>query len=60
MSRQVEVRLREVRRGEQPDELFLIDMSGAVTILHAHGVNPDEQLRTREGARRLLIEAIGR
>jgi len=40
--------LREIRRGEVPDELHFIDEEGSVTIAHAHGLNVDEQIRTRE------------
>jgi len=58
MSGQAPARLSEIRRGEQPDELLLIDTTGAVLILHGHGVGPDEAMRTREAARRLLIEAL--
>ncbi|HTK42080.1 MAG TPA: hypothetical protein VL287_10870 [Gemmatimonadales bacterium] len=46
--------LREIRRGEVSDEIEQIDTAGHVTILHAHGVHPDEQLRTRETALKLL------
>ena len=49
--------LREIRRGECADGIELIDSAGNVTILHAHGVHPDERLRTRERALQLL-EAV--
>jgi hypothetical protein len=52
--------LREIRRGENADELELIDATGNVLILHAHDVHPDEQLRTRELALKLLQEGIAR
>jgi len=60
VSAQVPARLSEIRRGEQSDEIFLIRTDGAVIILHGHGVHADEQLRSREEARRLLLEAIDR
>jgi len=40
--------LREIWRGEAPDELHFIDEEGYVTIAHAHGLNVEEQIRTRE------------
>jgi hypothetical protein len=46
--------LREVRRGESADELWLIDSGGNVTILHAHGLHEDERARVREQALKLL------
>lgn len=49
--------LREVLRGEAPDEIQLITTDGSVLIAHAHGVHDDERLRTREAALRLLSEA---
>ncbi len=60
MSGRVEVRLREVRRGEASDELFLIQTDGTVVILHGHGIHADEAMRTREAALKLLTEALGR
>jgi hypothetical protein len=56
MSREIAppVALREIRRGEFADELYLIATDGTVTILHAHGVHADERLRTRERALKLL------
>jgi hypothetical protein len=50
--------LQEVRRGAAPDELEVIDQTGTVLILHAHGMHTDEQLRTRERALRLLADAL--
>jgi len=47
-------------RGEAPDEIFLVDTTGAVLILHAHGVHDDEKLRVRERALHLLSEALAR
>jgi hypothetical protein len=47
--------LREIKRGECGDEIELIDSTGNVVLLHAHGVHPDEQLRTRELALWLLV-----
>jgi hypothetical protein len=49
--------LREIRRGECADEIELIDSTGSVLILHSHGLHPDEQLRVRERALKLL-EAV--
>jgi hypothetical protein len=46
--------LREIRRGECADEVYLVATDGTVTILHAHGVHADERLRTRERALKLL------
>jgi len=51
------VTLREIRRGECADELYLVATDGTVTILHAHGVHADERLRMRERALKLL-EAV--
>lgn len=50
--------LRDVRRGEAPDELEVIDTTGAVLIVHAHGVHADEKLRTREAVLKLLAHAL--
>ncbi len=52
--------LRQVRRGDDVDELHLIDTAGRVVILHAHGVHDDERLRTRERALQLLGEVLPR
>jgi hypothetical protein len=52
--------LRDIRRGECGDEIELIDSAGCVVILHAHGVHPDERLRTRERALKLLEVVAGR
>jgi hypothetical protein len=52
--------LREVRRGDDGDEIHLIDTEGRVTIVHAHGIHDDERLRTRERALQLLSEALPR
>lgn len=52
--------LREIRRGEQLDEIYLVDIEGRVVIVHAHGIHDDERLRTREAALRLLSEALPR
>jgi len=51
--------LREIRRGDGPDEIFLIQTDGSVVILHGHGVHADEAARTREAALKLLGEALG-
>ena len=53
------VRLREVARGREPDELEFITTDGSVLLAHAHGVHADEQLRTREAIFRLLWERLG-
>jgi hypothetical protein len=52
------VTLREVRRGAAADELYLVDSEGKAVLLHAHGMNPDEQIRTRELALKLLSEGL--
>jgi hypothetical protein len=49
--------LREVRRGDHPDELEPIDSTGSVTILVAYGVNVEERARVRETALRLMQSA---
>ena len=48
--------LREIRRGEQADELELIDSQGGVVILLSYGVTAEERARVRETAMRLLSE----
>jgi hypothetical protein len=53
------VRLREVRRGGEPDELEFITSDGHVLLAHAYGLHADEQLRTREAILRLLVERLG-
>ncbi len=50
-------RLREVRRGE-PDVVELVTTDGDVGLLHAHGVNLEERIRTRERAIALLADAL--
>lgn len=50
--------LTAVRRGEALDEIELLDATGTVLILHAHGVTADEQHRTRELAFTLLTVAL--
>ena len=52
--------LSQIRRGEAPDELELLDGAGLIVILHAHGIHDDEKLRTRERALRLLSEVLAR
>lgn len=52
--------LRAVRRGEPPDEIYLIATDGTAILLHAHGVHPEEQMRVREAAVKLLGEALAR
>jgi hypothetical protein len=46
--------LREVRRGTEPDELEFILADGTVLIAHAHGIQVDEQRRTREALLKVL------
>ena len=53
-----DVRLREVRRGEDPDELQLVTTDGHVILLSGYGLTPDERIRTREAAVTLLSEAL--
>ena len=52
--------LREVRRGEPPTEIYLVDSEGRAVLLHAHGLTPDEQSRMRETAFKLLSELVSR
>lgn len=52
--------LREVRRGEDLDEIQLVATDESVLIVHAHGLHADEKLRTRETALKLLSEAKAR
>jgi len=52
--------LREVRRGDDPDELQLVTTEGRVIILLGYGLTPDEQIRSREAAFTLLTEALAR
>ncbi len=60
VNRELPARLNQMCRGEAPDEIFLVDTTGAVLILHAHGVHDDEKLRVRERALHLLSEALAR
>lgn len=46
--------LREVRRGDDLNELQLVTTDNRVVILLAYGLTVDEQIRTRESALRLL------
>lgn len=39
--------LREVRRGDEPDELLLVRADGRVVILLGYGLTPDELIRMR-------------
>jgi hypothetical protein len=50
--------LREIRRGEAPDEIEVIDEEGYVLLARAHGVTPDERLRVRERLLRLLADGL--
>jgi len=51
---------REARRGDEPDEILLVDGDGLVLIVRAHGIGPDENVRTREAVLRLLKSAATR
>jgi hypothetical protein len=46
--------MREVRRGEEPDELLLVGTDHRVVILRGYGLTPDEAHRMREAAVTLL------
>jgi hypothetical protein len=50
--------LRDVRRGRDPDVIELTDEHGRVVLLHAHGLNPDEQGRMRERIFALLAPLV--
>jgi hypothetical protein len=50
----VSATLREVRRGDEPDELLLVGTDHRVVILKGYGLTPDEAIRMREAAFRLL------
>jgi hypothetical protein len=52
--------IASVRRGEEPDELYLVTSDGKAILLHAHGVHPEERMRVREAALKLLGEALAR
>jgi hypothetical protein len=52
--------LREVRRGADPDELQLVTTDGRVILLTGYGLTPDEKIRMREAAFKLLSEVLGR
>jgi hypothetical protein len=52
--------LRQVRRGDDPDELQLVTTDGRVVILRGYGLTIDEQIRTREAALKLLTEIVSR
>jgi hypothetical protein len=52
--------LREVRRGDELHELQLIDSDGRVVILLGYGLTPDEQIRMREAALRLIRDVLPR
>jgi hypothetical protein len=50
--------LREIRRGEAPDEIVLVAEDGRAIILRAHGIHDDERRRVRESAMWLLIGLV--
>jgi hypothetical protein len=52
--------LREVRRGDELHELQLIDSDGRVVILLGYGLTPDERIRMREAALRLIRDVLPR
>jgi hypothetical protein len=58
MSTQPAVALREVRRGDDLNELQLVTTDGRVVILLGYGLTPDEQIRMRETALRLIRDAL--
>ncbi len=53
-------RLVEVRRGAEPDELYLIAENGATVIARAYGYNVEEQVKTREHLLRLIQGVLAR
>ncbi len=60
MSQPVPATLREVRRGDDLNELQLVDTDGRVVILLGYGLTVDEGIRSREAALRLLSELVAR
>ncbi len=52
--------LREVRRGDDLNELQLVTTDGRVIILLGYGLTVDEGIRSREAALKLLSEALPR
>ncbi len=52
--------LREVRRGDDLNELQLVTTDNRVVILLAYGLTLDEQIRTREAALKILSEVLPR
>lgn len=50
--------LRDVRRGDEPHELQLVTTDNRVVILFGYGITPDERVRMREAAFKLLSESL--
>ena len=50
--------LRQVRRGAELTELELVTTDNRVLILVGYGLTPDEQIRTREAALKLLQDVV--
>ena len=50
--------LRDVRRGDEPDELYLLTSDNRAVILVAYGLTPDEKIRTAGEALRLLRDLM--
>jgi len=48
----------QVRRGAEPHELHLVAADGRVTILLGYGLTPDEAIRSREAAIKLLTDSL--
>ena len=60
MSPDAPATLRQVRRGDDPNELELVTTDNRVIILVGYGLTPDEQIRSRESALKLLSEVLVR
>ncbi len=52
--------LRQVRRGDEPHELELVTADGRVILLSGYGLTPDERVRMREAAFKVLTEVLAR
>jgi hypothetical protein len=52
------VTLREVRRGVELNEVELVLTDNRVLILVGYGLTPDEQIRVREAALKILTSVV--
>ncbi len=50
--------VRDVRRGAELDSIEFTLVDGTVLIAHAHGLNADEALRTRERLLKILTTSL--